>query len=519
MRGLKTSRQNLFAWHPLILAIFPIVALLANNITEIKPSDALRSLSISLFVAMTLLFGLKLIVKDWFTSAFIVSLGIILFFSYGHVYNYLEPIRFINISMGRHRILAPIYFLMFLVGIVWSTKPKRELQIATQTLNIIALVLLVIPLIQISFFFVTSQFAGKPSPNPAWVNSDPMVNMPKPDIYYIILDAYPRDDVLQQHYEFDNKYFLNELSALGFYIARCSMSNYAQTQLSLASSMNFNYVEKLDTRYSGESSSRVGLPGYIKNSAVRQQLKELGYSFVAFETGYYWTQVESADVYISPQSSRASLLDVTGGMNAFELILLKNSASLILVDGATVLPQFIRPDLDYPNRIHRERVLFTLNQLGNLPKMTGPKFIFTHIVSPHKPYVFGPEGEIVGDETNDIIGFRDQVQYLNSRLIPMLRRIISNSSIPPIIIVQADHGGVGTFSEDRHKILNAYYLPAGGEQLLYENISPVNSFRLIFNHYFGGNFEILEDISFFSTYKHPYKYTIITENRTDCSAE
>jgi hypothetical protein len=101
----------------------------------------------------------------------------------------------------------------------------------------------------------------------------------------------------------------------------------------------------------------------------------------------------------------------------------------------------------------------------------------------------------------------------------MLRRIISDSSIPPIIIVQADHGGVGTFSEDRHKILNAYYLPAGGEQLLYENISPVNSFRLIFNHYFGGNFEILEDISFFSTYKHPYKYTIITENRTDCSAE
>jgi hypothetical protein len=191
----------------------------------------------------------------------------------------------------------------------------------------------------------------------------------------------------------------------------------------------------------------------------------------------------------------------------------------MLVDGATVLPQFLRPDLEYPSQIHRERVLYTLNQLGKLPNMIGPKFVFAHIVSPHKPYVFGPAGEIVGDEKNDIIGFRDQVQYLNSRLVPMLQSIIINSSIPPIIILQADHGGVGTSTVDRHKILNAYYLPTGGEELLYENISPVNSFRLIINHYFGGNFEILEDISFTSTYKHPYMYTIITENRPDCSLE
>ena len=41
--------------------------------------------------------------------------------------------------------------------------------------------------------------------------------------------------------------------------------------------------------------------------------------------------------------------------------------------------------------------------------------------------------------------------------------------------------------------LNVYYLPYGGESILYDGFSQVNSFRLIFNYYFNGEYEILED--------------------------
>ena len=41
--------------------------------------------------------------------------------------------------------------------------------------------------------------------------------------------------------------------------------------------------------------------------------------------------------------------------------------------------------------------------------------------------------------------------------------------------------------------LNVYYLPYGGESILYDGVSQVNSFRLIFNYYFNGEYEILED--------------------------
>ena len=46
-------------------------------------------------------------------------------------------------------------------------------------------------------------------------------------------------------------------------------------------------------------------------------------------------------------------------------------------------------------------------------------------------------------------------------------------------------------------ILNAYYVDNEVENQLYPSISPVNSFRLISNHYFGTNFPLLEDISYY----------------------
>ena len=42
-------------------------------------------------------------------------------------------------------------------------------------------------------------------------------------------------------------------------------------------------------------------------------------------------------------------------------------------------------------------------------------------------------------------------------------------------------------------IINGNIDPHLGDKIGYDNISPVNSFRLIFNHYFGANYDLLED--------------------------
>jgi len=106
-----------------------------------------------------------------------------------------------------------------------------------------------------------------------------------------------------------------------------------------------------------------------------------------------------------------------------------------------------------------------------------------------------------------------------------INKIISDSPQPPIIILQADHGpGLYWFGfeynkntlKERMSILNAYYLPGSGDKKLYDEITPVNTFRIIFNHYFGTDLELLEDKSYFSTWYEPYKFIdVIDETNTD----
>jgi len=516
MKRPDKLRINQIPWHPVIIALFPVLTLLAYNVAEIKLSEGTRSLIGAFCLGVTLLVISRLIIKDWYKAAAVASLALILFSSYGHFYNYLEPISLAGLAVGRHRVLVPVYMALFGLGIWWITRSMVDIKVLTRALNVVSITALIIPVLQISIYAVREASAEIVEPSTGTQQLSYSESKSPPDIYYIILDGYSRDDVLKNFYGYDNRSFLDELSASGFYVARCSQSNYSQTQLSLSSALNLNYLSELGQGFTEDRTDRVGMPGLIKHSAVRQLLEDLGYTMVAFETGYYWTQVEDAGVYISSKSSVTNLLDITGGLNGFESLLIKTSAGLILADGATILPRFMRADLDHPQEIHRQRVLFTLDQLGKLANMPGPKFVFAHIVSPHRPFVFGPQGESVDHEKEPIIGYRDQVAYLNSRMVPILQKIITDSATPPIIIIQGDHGGVDTSGKDRLAILNVYYLPDGGDQQLHENITPVNTFRLIFNYYFGGQYDLLEDASYSSAYKTPFALTPIPNSRPGC---
>ena len=100
-----------------------------------------------------------------------------------------------------------------------------------------------------------------------------------------------------------------------------------------------------------------------------------------------------------------------------------------------------------------------------------------------------------------------------------LDSILAKSPRPPVIILQADHGpglrldwyDMGkTNLKERLSILSAYYLPDGADTMLYQSITPVNTFRVIFNHYHGAQFELLDDRSYFSSYYRPYQLTDVT---------
>jgi hypothetical protein len=139
--------------------------------------------------------------------------------------------------------------------------------------------------------------------------------------------------------------------------------------------------------------------------------------------------------------------------------------------------------------------------LEKLPEPTQtdePLFVFAHFMVPHDPFVFLPDGrfEFTGDQ-GSIIGYRNNVAYIDNHLPNVLEEIIITSEVPPIIILMGDHGPTGknVTPEMRMAILNAVYADEPAKASLYDDITPVNTFRILLNHYFGKNLELLEDVS------------------------
>jgi hypothetical protein len=61
-------------------------------------------------------------------------------------------------------------------------------------------------------------------------------------------------------------------------------------------------------------------------------------------------------------------------------------------------------------------------------------------------------------------------------------------------------------------ILNAYRLPGDGVEKIYPSITPVNSFRVVFDTYFGTSLGLLEDRALFSLYGKRYHFWDVTKS-------
>jgi hypothetical protein len=87
-----------------------------------------------------------------------------------------------------------------------------------------------------------------------------------------------------------------------------------------------------------------------------------------------------------------------------------------------------------------------------------------------------------------------------------LKALIAGSATPPVILLQTDTAPLFTRGSDQFKILSAYYMP-GHTDKLYPSISPVNSFRVVFNTFLGTDYPLLDDVSYKSPIPLIYDFT------------
>jgi hypothetical protein len=504
-----------YPFHPLLFALYPTLALYAVNIQEVSWSVVWRPLLLSLAGSVLVLVALYLILRNWHKAALLSTVILLAFFSYGRIYDAFKATPLVDMNIVRHRYLMGIFLLLLAWAGWFIIKTIRDIKPLSGVLNIITSLLVLITGIQITGYLVRTSggeaAAGKLSTAAGSIS----LSLPKstPDVYYIVLDSYTRSDVLESELNYDNTAFLNELEQMGFYVAGCSRTNYNKTQSSMASSLNMSYLPELYVEAAKQGISEEDIWMLIKPSKVRHNFESIGYQIVAFDTGYKWTSITDADIYLSRGQNAFGMQYVT----PFEQMLIDSTMLSIYSDFNRKASWNAYADSIHPKANYIGLQEYILDQLPQVAALDGPTFTYAHINITHEPYVFSPDGYLIDSkEISFPAGYIHALDYMDARLIPILQEILDRSSTPPIIIIQGDHGywvDDGTPSgENISPVLNAYYLPGLGQDGLYSTISPVNTFRLIFNDYFGGQYELLPDISY-----HIHDLSIpVPEGFTEC---
>ncbi|MGD8456032.1 MAG: hypothetical protein PVF83_06590 [Anaerolineales bacterium] len=480
----------------ILLALYPSISLLALNIKEVDLSVTVRPLFASLLFALIIFLLHSIFVRTKGDAYIQTAVFLVLFFSYGHVYTYIANYEFAHrFGLYVHIPLLIVFVLVYVLG----RYLRKFLFSQTSAINLVSLILLIIPFFQIGQYTLSTQ-SGDPNET-----TDPQLHSDSnPDIYYIILDAYNRaDNLLLLGY--DNSPFLDELREIGFFVADCSQSNYQRTALSLSSSLNMDYIFNAIPNDGPKDDNAKPVYNSIKNNRVRRELKNLGYKIFAFQSGYRWGEWRDADIFFKPDANYLFARYLT----PFEMLFLESTAIKIPID-LKWLPFINDPYIRYGE--HYERVHYVLDTLPEVAALPGPKFTYAHLIIPHTPYVFLPDGSINPDvdslEWTDEEGYINNVKFINSALVPVIRKVIQESENPPVIVIQADHG-TAFLKERRYFILNTYYLPGKEDVEIPSTITPVNTFRLIFNLYFGADFSYKDNVSFANDIGRPYKEVTI----------
>ncbi len=476
------------ALHPFLVPLLPTLILYSRNFDSVAPGNAVAPIVATLAATLLAWAALKASRLDGRSAALVASAAVVLAFGFAPAARRAGRLGVAG-PQGRGWVALGLEAAA-LVG--FALLVRRRPGVArrlTRPADAAAL-----GLVAVSAFGLASRSVGDPATRPPTPRIDPLPALTRPelppDVYFLILDAYGRSDVLKERYGFDNGPFLDRLERKGFRIARRSTSNYVQTALSIAATLNFRYLDELG---GSPASNRAPLRTLIAESAVIRAFRSQGYRIASFASGFGPTELAGvADEYLAPPVH----------LGDFAMLLVNQ----------TPLGRFGGPLR--PHAMHRERILRAFDRLPGVGGGDAPTFCLVHIVGPHPPFVFGADGRDVsaregayslsdaegwraaeghGGAEGYVARYRDQARYLTGRVEEAVDRILARSKARPIIIIQGDHGPGGHLNgmaaepndlDERAGILNAWLLPGAEKEDWDDAITPVNTFRVILDRTF-----------------------------------
>jgi hypothetical protein len=497
--------------HPFLFTIFPIVFLVARNTTDdIGPWEVLEPMAIALAVTALVFAGLWIALRDPHPAGFLASGLVLLFFSFGHVQDLRDPN---HLHPSARRLLAGYLLLavaLILGTIVCTIRWRRGFGRMTAGLNLIAGVLVVMNLVPI--------VAAGPRTGAGQIGSDVHLAAPEHprDVYFIIFDRYADEITLRDRYDYDNTPFLASLGGRGFDVVTDAVANYPKTAHSLAATLNMSFLDDLATEKGPSSDNWQPIYEGLQNFRVARALESIGYTYD--HIGSWWTPTHD---------------DTTADRN---YVYGRGEFSQTLID-TTIWPVLSGTvgisDLANADLTQYRRVMFQFDALHEIEADPDPTFTFAHFTLPHPPYVFDVGGNFVTAHerrADPDDAYLDQLKYTNTRMLQMIDSLLAGpDEDDPILVIQSDEGPHpirldvnesafqwpdATDAElgGKFRVLDALYLPGEGPEADLGSFTPVNTFRIVFDRYFGADLPLLPDRSWvFQDTAHPYRFTEITD--------
>jgi len=494
----------------LLGAAFPVLYLYAHNVVDTRFGEAALPMALSLAGAVVFWALLTLILRNARKAGLGTIIFLFFFFTYGHL---CDGLAYLGLFVPKHAHLLPVMLFVWGYCVYFISRAKRDFRTTTTVLNVVAVALIAINLFSIASYEIKQAKVSVNAPEESPAQAVTAYNLTEldtlPDIYFIISDEYAHPDTMKEWYSHNNSEFINNLESKGFFIASESRTRTPWTPQCLAQVLNMEYLtpgmewDQHKNKYVQTESKDFDSvdipwsdPTYRKlaYNKVADLFKMQGYEYIAFGNiiaidrwGSYME--DNADLYVNYYKEVGSPL-----ISEFQGILWSTT--------------MLRPFYQYISgreyeKAWRRQTLYTLEHLKELPEEKGPKFIFAHIYCPHRAFVFGPNGEHVSPVNWSNFGdkqfYRGQYIFITAELEKLIDVLLTKSETPPIIILQSDHGirphhpNIVVGGDEWHKILNAMYLPGMNYSEISHAISPVNTFRLIFNHYFGADYPLLEN--------------------------
>ncbi|HVM19368.1 MAG TPA: sulfatase-like hydrolase/transferase [Egibacteraceae bacterium] len=510
----ERRRRRWLSWHPLAFAAWPVLNLWQHNIGHTPPREALTAIALVVGVAAVLTAALALVLRDVRRGALVASVVVLAVMLWG-------PVRD---GLGETGVVLVAWLLLAaaLAFAAWRVRSAlAEVTTVAAGMAAAVVVLAVIPIL----VHKAPDIAAWRTPVQPQENFDEQVGEwsaqgPPRDIYYLVFDRYGSQESMERRWDFDLSDFFDDLQQRGFVVTPDSKANHLRTAQSLSSTFNLRYHHDLARRYGPNTPNMLPIYALLQDHVVGRLLQDRGYTYV--HIGNWWdpTQdVRIADVNYTYERWRD-----------FELELFRSTLLSLFERQATGMTL-----VEQRRRVPHDGALAQFRWIREAADRSEPTFTFAHVLLPHEPFVFDREGNYISRDEEGRRGrernYREQTEYTNHLIRGLLDDLLDRPEDEhPIVVISADEGPHPVrFKEDEENfdwtqatdaeldekmsILNAYYLPGAPQDPgLYPSISPVNTWRVLFNTYFGADLPLLEDRSYvFRNERHVYDFHEVTD--------